>query len=719
MQNRLLGIHMIVQNEEKDLPRCLNSFKLIGGEWFITDTGSADHTPKIARQYGATVLHALWEDHFARARNISLPLANTEWILCVDADEYAVDGVEELLEYLPTVHKSISKLRVTIENRINEQSEDQVTFQPVRLFRSGRGYRYDGRIHEQLVCEDMENIPLEREPLAPLRLVHDGYLVSRIAQGHKPLRNLKLLRQELNDHPDQPFHLYNLGVTYCQLGQMENAAGTFAESLRLTEPRAPYRPTLVRDYTKVLAALARYDEVRALLAVERQHYPDYADLHFLYGEVLEQQGLDERAYQSYARAINKSGELRRENGYVTEQGVDTYRPYAAMAHLAQKRGFLQESAHLYGLALDYMPGYATALQGLADVLHQSGETDENIVKALLVRWKERLDKPEQGIAVEYSDGFRNILHALASCGAYEQTLSLLGDIAKNIPIDPMIRLRWMLCANRKSEALQLAEHLLGNRNTSTDIGPIQPEQRMDWAVTCWAGGSTLSLSFLETAEQAEREVWKTLDGWFGGEWDPVYKTIRQDEEGLTVVQQTARNMIRKIVEHSVQTGQLALAQKWSEKWTKLGAEKDQCTAYNRWLAGLLYREGYTMSAADLLIECMTEGSLDAEGFFYLGEAVFAKGHYDQAVSLFQQALLQDAGLRQARAGAAVGYLHLALDAIQKELSRSPSAAGLAAQQDALLQRLRTAQGIPWRTDFRARERRNQLAKQPHFAVHDR
>ena len=66
------------------------------------------------------MLHACWEDDFAHARNISLPLASTEWVLCLDADEYVTQGLEELLNYLPKVHKSISRLRITIENRYGE-----------------------------------------------------------------------------------------------------------------------------------------------------------------------------------------------------------------------------------------------------------------------------------------------------------------------------------------------------------------------------------------------------------------------------------------------------------------------------------------------------------------------------------------------------------------------------------------------------------------------
>ncbi|WJH27282.1 glycosyltransferase [Paenibacillus sp. CC-CFT742] len=718
MQNRLLGIHMIVQNEEQHLPRCLNSFYQPGMEWFITDTGSGDRTPEIARQFGATVLHAEWEDDFARARNISLPLAGTEWILCVDADEYTIDGMEELMNYLPTVHKSVSKLKVTIENRIDEKTEDQVVFQPVRLFRSGYGYRYEGRIHEQLVCDDTENIRQESDPVAPLRLVHDGYLASQIAQGRKPLRNLKLLQQELKEHPNQPFHLYNLGVTYCQLGEMGKAVDSFANSLRLTESGAPYRSTLVCDYAKVLGALERYDEGRALLAVETQHYPDYADLHFLYGDFLEQQGLEERAYQSYARAVDASEGVRRQTEYVHEKGTDTYRPYTAMARLAQKRGFLQESAHLYGLALDYMSAYSPALEGLADVLQQSGESDEVIAEALLLRWKKRLNLREQDHTGEGADEIRNIIHALASCGAYGQALSLLQDLAQEVQIDPAVQLYWMLCAGRCPEAIQLAEQLWGERDVSVE--PLLPEHRLDWAVACWASGTGLSPAFLESSEQEDREVWGTVDRWFRGQQVQAWNTGRQSVERLPeVLQSTPLNLIQDIVQRSVQTGQLTVAQQWFEKWMDGCTEKDQCMEFSRWIAGILYREGYTRSAADLLIGCMTEGKLDAEGTFYLGEALFAKGHYDQAVTLFQQALERDAGSHQARAGAAIGYLYLALGVIQKEMSRSPSNPGLIAEQDALLQRLRTAQGIPWRTDWHAKERRNQLAEQPHFAMHDR
>lgn len=785
MQNRLLGIHMIVQNEEHYLARCLDSFKSIGSECFITDTGSTDRTPEIARHYGATVLHARWEDDFAYARNISLPLASTEWILCLDADEYVIQGVEELLDYLPKVHKSVSRLRIKIENRIGEGAGERVIFQPVRLFRANQGYRYAGRIHEQLVrggAKDdgkqeegaleisdsstrEEDGIAEHEPLAPLRLVHDGYLPSTIAQGHKPLRNLKLLQQELADRPGQPFHLYNVGVTYCQLGDIEQAAGAFTESFLHTPLHAPYRSTLVRDYAKVLLAMGRYDEAHGLLAVERQRYAGYADLHLIYGEILEQQGLEERAYKSYARATdcregfngadlkdnNKaeirgihqqaieqtdkpgSDELREgkssddvhreparlERHYVTDIGSDSYKAYTAMGRLAQKRGFLQESAHLYSLALGSEITYAPAWTGLADVLQQSGETDKSITETLCARWKEHSKKEDPDLSgVTYDDGQAYVVYALASSGAYGQALDLLHGDARNTRIKHEEYLYWMLCDNRVSDALQFVQKQWSDEQ-SAGVN-LQPEQRLDLALTFWANELSVSESFMAAAEPQEREGWRLLNGLL----DTGKRVHAEDDRDGEIVHQTlqaATELSKNILIRAVQMGQLAFARNLYEKMAAISPEHDENGVHSRWLAAVLYRQGYTMAAAELLIQCMSQGDLDAESLFYLGEAVYAKGHYDQALILFQQALEKDSEQRQARAGAAVCYMRQALGVIRHEQTRSPADKELMAQQTVLETQLRTAEGIPWRTVFHAKERRNQLADQTHshFIMHDR
>ena len=67
-----ISLCMIVRDEEKSLPLCLNSVKNIADQIVIVDTGSIDKTINIAKSFGAEVYNYEWSDHFARARNESI-----------------------------------------------------------------------------------------------------------------------------------------------------------------------------------------------------------------------------------------------------------------------------------------------------------------------------------------------------------------------------------------------------------------------------------------------------------------------------------------------------------------------------------------------------------------------------------------------------------------------------------------------------------------------
>ena len=79
---------MIVKNEEKDLARCLDSVCGQVDEIIIVDTGSTDGTVEIAQRYNARVAKIEWPGDFALARNMSIKMAVSDWILVLDADEY-------------------------------------------------------------------------------------------------------------------------------------------------------------------------------------------------------------------------------------------------------------------------------------------------------------------------------------------------------------------------------------------------------------------------------------------------------------------------------------------------------------------------------------------------------------------------------------------------------------------------------------------------------
>src|SRR5580658_11342986 len=83
-----LSLCMIVKNEERSLPVCLDSVRDLACELIVVDTGSTDRTPRIAAGYGAEVIPFDFTIvDFAAARNRAIASARGRWILMLDADE--------------------------------------------------------------------------------------------------------------------------------------------------------------------------------------------------------------------------------------------------------------------------------------------------------------------------------------------------------------------------------------------------------------------------------------------------------------------------------------------------------------------------------------------------------------------------------------------------------------------------------------------------------
>ena len=82
-----LSACLIVRDNERTLPACLESIRPWVDELAVVDTGSVDSTPQIARQFGARLGFFPWVDDFSAARNASFDLAQGEWLFWMDSDD--------------------------------------------------------------------------------------------------------------------------------------------------------------------------------------------------------------------------------------------------------------------------------------------------------------------------------------------------------------------------------------------------------------------------------------------------------------------------------------------------------------------------------------------------------------------------------------------------------------------------------------------------------
>ena len=99
MMAPLVGLVMIVKNEEKTLPRLAKSIVELIDHWTIVDTGSSDGTVDLCESlFGhlpGEVVQAKWHG-FSESRNMALDLArrHSEWLLMMDADETLVGDLD-------------------------------------------------------------------------------------------------------------------------------------------------------------------------------------------------------------------------------------------------------------------------------------------------------------------------------------------------------------------------------------------------------------------------------------------------------------------------------------------------------------------------------------------------------------------------------------------------------------------------------------------------
>lgn len=288
-----LSLVMIARDEARSIARALQSARPWVDEMIVGDTGSTDATPHIARQEGAHVYDIPWENNFSRARNRLLQYARGEWILAMDADEW-IDTIErDTLDARLADSKAIAyEVRIfhllprsmisphAISNGTHPTVQDTV----LRLFRRDPRIVYSGRIHED-IHDSLKTIAHPPFTLAPITLLHDGYLPEVIEEKQKNSRNMALLKLALRDEPHNPRLLYALATEYFQQEQYAKAIPLFKEALAKSPLNLGYTPDLVLKYIYTLKMLNSFQEAHYIAQQALQAYPDFPDLWLLYGEI--------------------------------------------------------------------------------------------------------------------------------------------------------------------------------------------------------------------------------------------------------------------------------------------------------------------------------------------------------------------------------------------------------------------------------------------------
>ncbi len=260
-----LTVCMIIKNEERFLKECLESIRDVADQIVVVDTGSTDGSCDIARAYNAEIYPFEWCDDFAAARNASLEHARGEWVLWLDADERLKR------ESLPLLRNSLrrEKRPVIYQIQINNHTLDDAgayISTAYRLFTNGRGIRFTGRIHEQVVFTGEKG---ERRKSA-VTLEHWGYALGAEEDAAKKERNQKLLERMARENPRNAYAHYTLGQHYNLVGRHTEALKHLLEALSLDQFDREMKASLYNVLSETYMKCALPGEARnmALKSVE-------------------------------------------------------------------------------------------------------------------------------------------------------------------------------------------------------------------------------------------------------------------------------------------------------------------------------------------------------------------------------------------------------------------------------------------------------------------
>jgi glycosyltransferase involved in cell wall biosynthesis len=213
-----LGAAIIAKNSASSIEKLILHLQTFCKQIVVVDTGSEDDTAKIATRCGAEVHFCSWQSSFSLARNYSISLMRTDWIICVDTDELidkqSIDDSSFLF-----LDEEIGGIMVNIENILGPDDNSPRSIHTyTRIFRNDKRFYFSGRIHEQ-IRPSIENAGFKIAD-SKILIKHSGYNKESIS---KYQRNLELLKLDLEDNPNDDFVKFHLANTYFALKDFDAA----------------------------------------------------------------------------------------------------------------------------------------------------------------------------------------------------------------------------------------------------------------------------------------------------------------------------------------------------------------------------------------------------------------------------------------------------------------------------------------------------------------
>lgn len=371
-----LSLCMIVRNNEQTIGPCLESIRPWVDEMIVIDTGSTDSTPDICRGLGAVVYYWAWRDDFSAARNESLKYATGEWIFWMDSDDTISEACGRSLRTLADGEHLANVLGYVVQVHCpgpHNNRHDVTAVDHVKLFRNRPELRFEHRIHEQI-------LPAIRRlggevAFTDLYVVHSGADHTIEGRQRKLERDFKLLHLDLQERPDHPFVLFNLGMTHADVQQHVEAVGWLARCLEVSHPKESH---VRKTYALLISSLMQLrDYQHAALACQKaaELYPNDKEIQFRRAMLAHDQGMFEEAARLYLQVLTPAVDRHFAS---VDLGLSGFKARHNLALVYEDMGRRDLAESEWRKILAEQPGYLAARIGVIECLIHRNSDEEAV-----------------------------------------------------------------------------------------------------------------------------------------------------------------------------------------------------------------------------------------------------------------------------------------------------------------------------------------------------
>jgi tetratricopeptide (TPR) repeat protein len=246
--------------------------------------------------------------------------------------------------------------------------QDVTVVDHCKLIRNRRDIRFEGRIHEQL----LPAIRRAKGEVAwtDIYVVHSGSDHSPAGKQRKLERDLRILNLELTEKPEHPFVLFNLGMTYADVGRHDEAIGFLNRCLAVSKPEESHLRKAYAILVSSLGQRERDEEAWQFCQQGLALYPDDKELLFRCAMLHHHFGRLQQAAETYLRVLD---ERTKRHFTSIDRGLAGYKSRHNLAVVYTDMGRLDLAEAQWRQIATEVPEYCLGWRGLGENLLRQGK----------------------------------------------------------------------------------------------------------------------------------------------------------------------------------------------------------------------------------------------------------------------------------------------------------------------------------------------------------